>query len=333
MKTQKGFATILAIIIGLVIVGGGIYALEALNTDEVVEEATVEIKDEEVLDTGTIQKTNEITNPTDNNVTPIQKGYSIKLDEVTGEEIYFSSELRADRLDIDDFPDYVSVSEAGAFGSSDWFNDALVSPDSKWIAISISGAAHDFGWLYEVSTEKMIPIAFSYGGGVAIDKWESDTRLILDITTAKPSTAKKVIDINNLPEYPKEYVADDISLTVVSPNGGETFNNGEIVDIPIELNVSGLSAGDNLYITIIDDEEKIVSAFRVSKTSEISQIINTNIYKDNLKTQISAGKFRIKAQIGSSSGSGEVILSELGLFEVVSDTSDGSFTVIGRGTN
>lgn len=124
------------------------------------------------------------------------------------------------------------------------------------------------------------------------------------------------------------------SITVLSPKDGEIFTNGETVIIPIELRVYNMPEKDELYISIIDSNNRILGAVHVWEPLDLAEIRRTNIYKYNLNTQIYAGQFRIKAQIASSRGDRNIVIkSELGLFELVSDTSDNSFTVIGRGTN
>lgn len=115
-------------------------------------------------------------------------------------------------LSINDFPDGVQVAPDAAFGSSDRIDDAKLSPDGKWVAVGVSGAAHGFGWLYEVASRKLSPVAFSYGGGVAVKGWKSDTEVIFTITTPKPDTFDISVDVNHLPEY-----AGDSSRSRVVP--------------------------------------------------------------------------------------------------------------------
>jgi len=105
-------------------------------------------------------------------------------------------------LSINDFPDSVQVSPEAYFGSSDRFKDVKISPDDKWLAVSIGGAAHDFGWLYEISTKKLVPVAFQYGGGVDVKGWINDKEVVFEITSPKPETREKVVNVNDLPEYP-----------------------------------------------------------------------------------------------------------------------------------
>lgn len=105
-------------------------------------------------------------------------------------------------LTIDDFPDAIQVSKDASFGSSDRITDVEVSPDNKWLSIAVSGAAHDFGWLYDISAKKLTPVAFSYGGGVNVKKWKNNKEAVFEITTAKPNTFEKIINIDKLPIYP-----------------------------------------------------------------------------------------------------------------------------------
>lgn len=106
-------------------------------------------------------------------------------------------------ISINDFPDEVQVSADSVFGSSEDFTGALVSPDGKWLAITITGGVHEFGWLYEFSTEKLIPVAFSFDGGVTIKKWQNNDEIIFEITSPKPETSDFTVNINKLPEYPR----------------------------------------------------------------------------------------------------------------------------------
>jgi uncharacterized protein (UPF0333 family) len=105
-------------------------------------------------------------------------------------------------LSINDFPDDIKVSSTTSFGSSDRIKSAKVSPDNKWLAISVGGAAHDFGWIYEVATKKLTPVIFSYGGGVEVGEWNSHEEVVFKVSTPKPETIEKVINVNALPEYP-----------------------------------------------------------------------------------------------------------------------------------
>lgn len=106
-------------------------------------------------------------------------------------------------LSINDFPDEIEVAKDTFFGSSVFFTGAVMSPDRTYISITISGGVHEFGWLYEIKSEKIIPVAFSFDGGVKIDKWKNNNEVIFNITSPQPATSELIVDINNLPLYPK----------------------------------------------------------------------------------------------------------------------------------
>jgi hypothetical protein len=106
-------------------------------------------------------------------------------------------------LSINDFPDSIKVSADAEFGSSDTIKGALLSPDGKWVAIAVGGAAHDFGWVYNIATKKLTPVIFSYGGGVTVQEWKSETQVAFAVTTAEPKTIQKIITVTALPQYPQ----------------------------------------------------------------------------------------------------------------------------------
>ena len=107
-------------------------------------------------------------------------------------------------LSINDFPDQIKVSAGDdpGFGSSDRIKGSMLSPDKKWLAIAISGAAHDFGWIYDVATKKLTPVIFSYGGGVEVKEWKDNRTVVFLKTSPKPETREVLINVGNLPEYP-----------------------------------------------------------------------------------------------------------------------------------
>ncbi len=105
-------------------------------------------------------------------------------------------------ISIDQFADEVQVSSEASFGSSDEIKDAKMSPDQKYISIAVRGAAHDFGWIYTVSDEQLMPVVFSYGGGVELGDWKSQTKVEFVVTTPQPKTNIQIIDLENLAEYP-----------------------------------------------------------------------------------------------------------------------------------
>lgn len=98
-------------------------------------------------------------------------------------------------LSIEDFPDDIEVSSGTRFGSSDRISDVKISPDGKWLAIAVSGAAHDFGWLYDIVNGKLTFSQFSYGGGVDVQNWESNDEVVFKITTPKPATFIKRVKV------------------------------------------------------------------------------------------------------------------------------------------
>lgn len=106
-------------------------------------------------------------------------------------------------LHVDDFADRIQVSADSTFGGSDRITGTALSPDEKWIAIEVSGAAHAFGWLYNRDNEQLRPVAFQYGGSVEINQWRDATTVVFDVTSPKPETEQKVINVTDLPEYPR----------------------------------------------------------------------------------------------------------------------------------
>lgn len=104
-------------------------------------------------------------------------------------------------LSINDFPDGIQVSPESAFGSSDEIRGVMISPDNKWLAIAVAGAAHDFGWVYNIATKKLTPVAFSYGGGVSVDYWKNSKEVVFKVVSAKPDTTYKTVTTDALPMY------------------------------------------------------------------------------------------------------------------------------------
>jgi hypothetical protein len=106
-------------------------------------------------------------------------------------------------LDINEFPDEIQVSADAVFGSSNEITGVMLSPDNRWLAISITGGVHEFGWLYEIPTKTLSPVAFSFDGGVRVKKWNSNTEVVFEITSPKPATSDLVINVNKRPDYPR----------------------------------------------------------------------------------------------------------------------------------
>ncbi|MFW5973142.1 MAG: hypothetical protein ACOCTG_04045, partial [Bacteroidota bacterium] len=80
---------------------------------------------------------------------------------------------------VDDFQTDVPVSEEASFGSDGFFSDVVLSPDGRYLALTISGAAHGFGWLYDLPAEERDPVAFQYGGSLEVVEWSPDDRFVV----------------------------------------------------------------------------------------------------------------------------------------------------------
>lgn len=220
MNTQKGFAPILLILLGLVVIGGGVYFYT--NSYQKNEEINVEDKIETSATTSEQKKTvnNEvyITMVSKNNIT-LSDGFT---------------------LSVNDFPDDIQVSVQSSFGSSEEIKGAKISPDGKWIAVAVSGAAHDFGWIYELSTKKLSLVAFQYGGSVSVKEWRNNNEVVLELGSPKPSIREKVINVNNIPQYPtdeilikenvKPFVSVGDKLGSMTVKSVEPFNSGQYSD-------------------------------------------------------------------------------------------------------
>lgn len=118
----------------------------------------------------------------------------------TKDEIVYSGKKI---LSIDDFPDQIEVAEGVYFGSSTFFTGAILSPDRSYIAITVSGGVHEFGWLYDLRNNKIIPVAFSFDGGVEVKRWKNNIEVVFNITSPKPAISEKVINTNSLPDFPR----------------------------------------------------------------------------------------------------------------------------------
>lgn len=170
MKKQKGFSTVSILVIVLIVIIAGIYffpkqALTPQTQDEIVPEETLDIT----------------------------------IDTISESQIILSNGLI---LSIDEFPDEVDISPESTFGSSDRFKSAELSPNDEWLAIAIGGAAHDFGWMYNLETKELNVIAFQYGGGVEVKEWISDSQVVLTLETPEPKTIDKIVDVNAMTQYP-----------------------------------------------------------------------------------------------------------------------------------
>lgn len=186
---QTGVVNLLLVIIVIAIIGiiGYLFLQNNQNEDGVV----VEDEQNEVAD-----DIKDVEDDSDE-ILPDADGLSIKI--VSDSQIVLSNGLT---LSIDEFPDEVQVSSESSFGNSDRFKSAMISPDEKWLAIAVGGASHDFGWAYELSTKELSLIAFQYGGGVDVKEWISDSEVVLIVSTPKPDTREKVVNVNMIPQYP-----------------------------------------------------------------------------------------------------------------------------------
>lgn len=106
-------------------------------------------------------------------------------------------------LTIDEFADGIRVSEDAVFGGSERIDGAKLSPTGEWVAISVSGAAHSFGWIYTIETDTLEPVVFQYGGSVTVKEWQDDERVAFTVETPQPETNEEVIDVTDMPEYPQ----------------------------------------------------------------------------------------------------------------------------------
>lgn len=102
-------------------------------------------------------------------------------------------------------PDTIQVSENTEFGVSGSFTGAELSPDKEWIAFSVNGAAHGSGWLYEIATDNISPVAFQYGGGVNTIQWSPDSQFMaFQVGTPAPSEHILLVNRKNIEGYVSE---------------------------------------------------------------------------------------------------------------------------------
>lgn len=172
MKTQKGFASIFTLLLVIIVVAAGIYLFQKKS----LEQKEVVVQNEESV-----------------------QPFDLEINSISESQIILSNNLT---LSIDEFPDEVAVSAENTFGSSDKIKNAQLSPDDKWLAIAIGGAAHDFGWIYNLETKELNLIAFQYGGGVEVKEWISNSEVILKLETPEPKTIEKTINVNTMTQYP-----------------------------------------------------------------------------------------------------------------------------------
>lgn len=139
---------------------------------------------------------NDIPN---NSATTTPTQLVLTITQVTENQITLSN---GKTISIDQFADEIKVAPDGVFGSSDRIKNAQLSPDQKHISIAVGGAAHDFGWIYEIATGDLFPVIFSYGGGVEVGMWKSTTKAAFIVTSPEPKTTEQIIDLQNLAPYP-----------------------------------------------------------------------------------------------------------------------------------
>lgn len=130
--------------------------------------------------------------------------------EAPVEDISLSEESIEDQegdvlISADDVPGSIQVSENSEFGVSGSFTSAKLSGDKEWIAFATGGAAHDAGWLYEIRTEEVLPVAFQYGGGVEVIEWSPDSQYVaFMIGSPAPSEHILIVDRENIEGYVSE---------------------------------------------------------------------------------------------------------------------------------
>ncbi len=113
-------------------------------------------------------------------------------------------ELRKE-ISVEALPEML-VGKDSSFGTSmggGYFKDTQYSPNRKKVAFSVSNGVHDFGWVYDFTTSKFIPLTFQFEGGVDIIAWKSENEVTFKLTGPKPSTSEVTVNLNSLPEYPK----------------------------------------------------------------------------------------------------------------------------------
>ena len=117
------------------------------------------------------------------------------LEGITWNHSHVRTESGDTLLSIDSLPDTVRVSADAQFGSPDRFTGAALSPDSSWLALSLAGEVHAFGWLYDLSAETGSPVAFQYGGEVEFDSWSPDGRFATFVQRSPaPTSVIKLVD-------------------------------------------------------------------------------------------------------------------------------------------
>lgn len=131
----------------------------------------------------------------------------IEPDEPPVESISWNEDTIEDQdgkvlLSAENLPSSMEVSEEAEFGVAGSITSAQLSPDKEWIALSVSGAAHGGGWLYEITTKRVVPAAFQYGGGVEVIEWSPDEKFVaFRIGTPAATEHILVVDRNKTSGY------------------------------------------------------------------------------------------------------------------------------------
>ncbi len=132
-------------------------------------------------------------------------------------------------VSLEDFPAEVDVSSEASFGGADEITGAELSPDGEWIALTTRGAAHGFGWLYNVSRDDMEAVDFQFGGSVQVEAWEDESRYVaFRGETPRPATVFKIVEVRNIAEFPSEtgFLAELPEDSAISPEEAEFENVG-----------------------------------------------------------------------------------------------------------
>lgn len=128
-----------------------------------------------------------------------------RINSIEWNENQITTETEEVLLTAEEVPSSIQVSEHSEFGVSGPFRDVSLSPDKEWIAFSMSGAAHGSGWIYEIDSQRTIPVAFQYGGGIEIIEWSPDSQYVaFNIGTPAPSEYIKVVNRDNIDEFASE---------------------------------------------------------------------------------------------------------------------------------
>lgn len=109
-------------------------------------------------------------------------------------------------VSVKNMPKEIAVSSEAGFGGTDRIMEVKVSPDGSWIALVTSGAAHSFGWLYDVDQDELTPVVFQYGGEVEIFAWNpAEPDLIAFLSEgAGPFKTVKIVNRLDTQEFPAE---------------------------------------------------------------------------------------------------------------------------------